>query len=42
MAIRAVLFDWGGTIVRDDSLVFGAPASRESVPPFWAARLWEM
>lgn len=27
MAIRAVLFDWGGTIVRDDSLVFGAPAA---------------
>lgn len=27
MAIRAVLFDWGGTIVRDDSLVFSAPAA---------------
>ncbi len=27
MAIRAVLFDWGGTIVRDDSVVLGAPAS---------------
>lgn len=27
MAIRAVLFDWGGTIVRDDSLVFTAPAA---------------
>ena len=27
MAIRAVLFDWGGTIVRDDSLVIGAPTA---------------
>ena len=27
MAIRAVLFDWGGTLVRDDSLVVGAPAA---------------
>lgn len=27
MAIRAVLFDWGGTIVRDDSVVLGAPAA---------------
>lgn len=27
MAIRAVLFDWGGTIVRDDSVVVGAPAA---------------
>jgi putative hydrolase of the HAD superfamily len=27
VAIRGVLFDWGGTIVRDDSLVFGAPGA---------------
>ncbi len=27
MAIRAVLFDWGGTVVRDDSLKLGAPAA---------------
>lgn len=27
MAIRAVLFGWGGTLVRDDSLVVGAPAA---------------
>jgi putative hydrolase of the HAD superfamily len=27
VAIRGVLFDWGGTIVRDDSLVFGAPCA---------------
>lgn len=27
MAIRAVLFDWGGTVVRDDSLAAGAPAA---------------
>ena len=27
MAIRGVLFDWGGTIVRDDSLLVGAPAA---------------
>lgn len=27
MTIRAVLFDWGGTIVRDDSVVLGAPAA---------------
>ncbi|MEO8541359.1 MAG: HAD family hydrolase [bacterium] len=26
MGIRAVLFDWGGTVVRDDSLKIGAPA----------------
>lgn len=27
MAIRGVLFDWGGTIVRDDSLLVGAPCA---------------
>lgn len=27
MAIRAVLFDWGGTIVRDDSLVVTTPCA---------------
>ncbi len=27
MAIRAVLFDWGGTIVRDDALTIGAPSA---------------
>ena len=27
MAIRGVLFDWGGTIVRDDSLILGAPCA---------------
>lgn len=27
MAIRAVLFDWGGTIVRDDTLLLGAPSA---------------
>ena len=27
MAIRGVLFDWGGTIVRDDSLFVGAPTA---------------
>lgn len=27
MGIRAVLFDWGGTVVRDDSLVLGAPSA---------------
>lgn len=26
MTIRAVLFDWGGTLVRDDALVVGSPA----------------
>lgn len=26
MAIRAVLFDWGGTLVRDDSITTGRPA----------------
>jgi putative hydrolase of the HAD superfamily len=26
MAIRAVLFDWGGTIVRDDTVLPGVPA----------------
>ncbi|MGE0601918.1 MAG: HAD family hydrolase [Dehalococcoidia bacterium] len=37
MAIRGVLFDWGGTIVRDDSLVVGAPAA--AVASFARARL---
>ena len=27
LAIRAVLFDWGGTVVRDDSLILGAPVA---------------
>jgi len=27
MAIRAVLFDWGGTIVRDDRITLGAPSA---------------
>ncbi len=27
MAIRAVIFDWGGTLVRDDTLVLGAPSA---------------
>jgi len=27
MSIRGVLFDWGGTIVRDDALVLGTPSA---------------
>lgn len=27
MALRAVLFDWGGTIVRDDRVTLGAPSA---------------
>lgn len=27
MAIRTVLFDWGGTLVRDDAMGLGAPAA---------------
>lgn len=30
MATRAVLFDWGGTLVRDDSLNLGVPAAAVS------------
>lgn len=30
MTTRAVLFDWGGTLVRDDSLNLGAPAAAVS------------
>ncbi|MGE3076544.1 MAG: HAD family hydrolase [Dehalococcoidia bacterium] len=37
MAIRGVLFDWGGTIVRDDSLIVGAPAA--AVASFARTRL---
>jgi len=27
VVIRAVLFDWGGTLIRDDALAFGAPSA---------------